>query len=298
MAGGRPPTFQDYVNYAHQLKAANDFESSVIAATLALKLNPNSSDAYAIRASAKYYSTETVSDEPLKDMQMAARLDPKNPEAHRLLGMMYAAKKEYQRSADEFSQALKLGTIDRDIYRHRAAALSALDKKKEALADLDSFIQLKKQSPLGYRLKAGIYETMRDDKNALACYDKALQFADQSDHDGVLNLRKERGSLLAKLGKLKEARDDFTKVLETDSDDEDAWRMRGDVLMQLGKYKEAAQDYTKAVDKSPYGYARLSYEARSNAYKKLGEFNLASADLDKAKKEREKPAEEKIYEMK
>ncbi len=296
--GGRTPTANDYAKYGAFLKHTNDFESAVIAAGLALKLDPNCAEAYLVRGAAMYYSTENLSEEQMKDLQKASKLMPTNAEAHRLLGNMYAARKEYKRSVDEFTIAIKLSQGDRDLFRHRAAAYSAIGQKEQALNDLDMFIKQKVNSPIGYHLKAGIFEGMHRDKDAIACYDNAIKYANSRDLDGILGLRKERGRLLAKYGNYKEAQQDFCSVLETDPDDEDAYSMRGDTYSMMGKYEDAIGDFTKAIEKSPSGYRRLNFEKRSRAYSKLGKLDLANADLEKAKQERERPAEEKIYELK
>lgn len=295
------PTSNDYLAYAAELKNKRDFESSALAATQALKLAPNSGEAFLMRGTAMYYSTESLGgDEALHDVQMAAKLMPENGEAHRLLGSMYAAKKEFARAADEFSLAMKFKHVsgDRDLYRHRAAALHAIGRDEEALKDLDMFISLKPGSTMGYRLKAAALRGMHRDKDALECYDQAMRFSKDKDVDALLDLKKERGLLRSSFGRLKEAEEDFSSVIGTDPDDQDAFKMRGDVYCKMGKYDEAIRDYTTSIEKSPVGYRRGVFESRSRAYTKLGNIELANADKEKAKQEGNQPAEEKIYELK
>jgi tetratricopeptide (TPR) repeat protein len=73
---------------------------------------------------------------------------------------------------------------------------------------------------------------------------------------------------------------DYTRALELNEKLEKAWLNRGNVLSKQGKYKEAIDDYTVALTFSPeYGYA---YYNRAIAKQKLKLSVEACDDLKKS----------------
>jgi tetratricopeptide (TPR) repeat protein len=61
---------------------------------------------------------------------------------------------------------------------------------------------------------------------------------------------------------------------------ERAWLNRGNILSKQGKYKEASEDYTVAITYNPY-YA-FAYYNRAIAFQRLKQMTAACQDLQKA----------------
>ena len=96
----------------------------------------------------------------------------------------------------------------------------------------------------------------------------------------VVDVCLSRGAVQMALGKYEEAKDDFTRVLTEDNDNERAYYFRGIALFALGEYKEAIEDLTLSlIRNNNRGIAHL---ARGMAYAELGDEKYAELDLNSA----------------
>ncbi len=74
--------------------------------------------------------------------------------------------------------------------------------------------------------------------------------------------------------------EDFTKIIEGNLKDAEAYKNRGLAYYTEGNYDKAIADYTKAIELNPK-YA-VTYDRRGNAYSKQGNYDKAMADYTKA----------------
>ena len=81
------------------------------------------------------------------------------------------------------------------------------------------------------------------------------------------------------LGEYKEAIAEYTKDIELDPTDVDAYNNRGLAQNNLGKYNKAIADYTKAIELKPTG--AFAYYRRGDLQKKLGNYSEAIVDYTK-----------------
>jgi tetratricopeptide (TPR) repeat protein len=96
----------------------------------------------------------------------------------------------------------------------------------------------------------------------------------------VIDVCLSRGAAQMALGKYKEAKEDFSRVLREDTDNERAYYFRGIALFALGEYQEAVEDLTLSlIRNNNRGIAHL---ARGMAYAELGEEKYAALDLNSA----------------
>lgn len=109
---------------------------------------------------------------------------------------------------------------------------------------------------------------------------EAFSAAEEKGSD-LIDVCMSRGAVQMALGKHEEAKDDFTRVLTEDNDNERAYYFRGIALFALGEYKEAIEDLTLSlIRNNNRGIAHL---ARGMAYAELGEEKYAELDLNSAK---------------
>jgi tetratricopeptide (TPR) repeat protein len=291
---GKTPQSGDYLHYAAELMRGHDNDAAVVAATRALLLNPDFAEAYLARAQARSRAVHSNMKEVSEDLEKAIALKADMRGAYDLLADVYDSQKQYAKAVQARTLAIAQNSRDRDVYRRRSASLYALGKKDLALADLDRFIAIRKDKPIGHRLKADLLVDMGRNEDALKEYGTALQFEKGNTKSPIFHLR---GRLYAKLKRYKESIDDFSAAIAIDPQDDDALRMRGDQYCKIGKYEMAIADYSKAIDTSP-DFARASLEARSKAYKEMGRLDLAAKDEKSARALSAGPAERPVYEIK
>ena len=74
--------------------------------------------------------------------------------------------------------------------------------------------------------------------------------------------------------------DDYTKSIESNFQDYEAYRSRGDEYTKLKQYDKAIADYTKAIEIEPEYY--ITYASRGLSYGYLKQYDKAIADYTKA----------------
>jgi tetratricopeptide (TPR) repeat protein len=82
------------------------------------------------------------------------------------------------------------------------------------------------------------------------------------------------------LGKYEQALSDFTKVIELDPDDPEAYYERGFTYLRLNNWEEAIADYDRSIALD-HGDAATFYN-RACAHAQLRHYDQAEADLEKA----------------
>lgn len=97
----------------------------------------------------------------------------------------------------------------------------------------------------------------------------------------VVDLCLSRGAAQMALGNYKEAKEDFTRVLKEDSNNERAYYFRGIALFALGEYQEAVEDLTSSLRRN--NNRGIAHLARGMAYAELGQEEYASLDFSSAK---------------
>lgn len=291
---GRAPRPEDYLKYADEMMDQHDHDMAVMAASLAIAVNPRYAEAYLVRAKAQSKSVLGDMKSVKKDLEKAIQLKSDLPDAYELLADFYDQEKRYDKAVAAWSRAIANNKSDRDLYRHRSASLYALGRRQEAIDDLDRYIAIRPDRPIGYRIKAGLLVDMGRFDDALKAYELALKYQKGTTKAQIFHLR---GRLLARMKRYDDAIKDFSAMLEIDPRDDDALRLRGDQYLKLGQYDKAISDYTNAINVSP-DFARASLLARSRAYRKIGRNDLATQDEKRAFRLSERPAEKPVFEFK
>ncbi|GAP99391.1 TPR repeat [Leptolyngbya sp. NIES-2104] len=101
-------------------------------------------------------------------------------------------------------------------------------------------------------------------ENAIAIYNKALQFKSGQCHDFYYS----RAFSFDKLGRYEEAIASYDEALQLKSDWVEAWFNRGLLLNELGRYEEAIASYDKALQFSPD--FQDAWHNREHALRNLG----------------------------
>lgn len=114
---------------------------------------------------------------------------------------------------------------------------------------------------------------------AIESYSEALEDRNLSDPRRA-NIFNDRGVAKWRLGKVREAVEDFNKAIELFPDFAVVYNNRGNALIDLGRLGEAVADFDRAITIAPaYGAA---YNNRGNAHHLQSDFAAAEKDFRKA----------------
>jgi tetratricopeptide (TPR) repeat protein len=158
----------------------------------------------------------------------------------------------------------------------RAGSLSALGRLEQALRDKDRVVELAKppMAALAYASRAVTLIGLERYPEALRDYESSLRMDSTS-----FSVNIGHAILLRRLGRLEEARDAYSKVLDIKSDSAAGYSLRGHVSHELKDYWAAINDYTRAIRLQP---SSIRHYNRGLSYRAAGAYDLAVADYSRA----------------
>lgn len=195
-----------------------------------------------------------------------------------------------------------------EYYLDRGNVLRRLERDRDALADYDSAIRLSPPFPEVYYNRGDTLVALGDLEGGLACFDYVLEL-DPGYTDAWVN----RAGVRAALGDVAGAHRDVSAGLALDPGNAHLHTVLGQVYAATGRAREAHAEFSQAIARDPSlqaawaGRAMLAYETgdaataladldqslnlgddaalrynRAMAYRALGRFGQALADLDTA----------------
>ncbi|MBX9695695.1 MAG: tetratricopeptide repeat protein [Cyanobacteria bacterium] len=157
------------------------YAEAVVKATQALKQQPKSARAYAIRGSAYMFLGRT--DKAVPDLLKAVEINPKDADTFNCLGFAYNQAGQPKRAIDYLTSAIKLNAKNVMAYENRAEAYNSLKDYKKALQDCTTAIKVADSKvkpgvmPAVYISRSFAYLELGQNALALADCNKAISLA-------------------------------------------------------------------------------------------------------------------------
>jgi len=211
----------------------------------------------------------------LEIFQLAAALEPQNPQVLYGLGLACSLQHRFWESIEYLTQALQIKPSYPLALTQRGIAYRTKNKVIKAKADLNQAIQI---TPHGYEDWQGrgraFYE-LNQCEHALKSYKQAIELNPNHSRAWIF-----LGMTLAKLGNPEEALVSFNQALQLNPNAYNAWKYRGMTLAKLGNQEEALVSFNQALQLNPDSYK--VWKSRGSTLKKLGNQEEATASLHKA----------------
>ena len=186
----------------------NDIQAALNDLNRAISLEPANAESYKLRA--EFYAFNYGTDLPdrnkaLADYAKAIELDPKNPER-------YVERANYLQDEAEqlaaFTKAVELTPTKTEYLERKIFVLLDQFEFEKALADCETILKIAPRLPLGYSLKADVYERGGYYQKALDEYAKAMKIAPRS-----ASLYRERAELYNRMDLPEKAEADEKKAV-------------------------------------------------------------------------------------
>lgn len=139
----------------------------------------------------------------LKAYDKALKLNPDNLSAYASRGAVLFFNGDYAKAQDDFLKVIETNPYQADAYTALGSALAAQGNYKDALEILNMALMLDPQKPEIFFSRGGVNFMLGDFEQAVFDYDYVIKLRPAAD---VYNAR---GAALLKLGKTKEAEQDF-----------------------------------------------------------------------------------------
>jgi len=202
-------------------------------------------------------------------------IDPANPDALHLLGVIAYQTGNHQAAVDMIGQAIEIKPAYAEAYSNRGNALQELNQLDAALASFDKAIELKPDFAEAYYSRGNALQELKQFEYALASFDKAIEL--KTDYTYAYS---NRGNALQELKQFEAAIANYDKAIELKQDFAEAYSNRGNALQELNQLDAALASFDKAIELKP-DFAE-AYYSRGNALQELKLLDAALASFDKA----------------
>lgn len=203
------------------------------------------------------------------------RIEPRHPDAWRLLGLMAMHRGELQRAAEALNRSLDAQPGQPATLINLGAVLRNLGRPEESVRCYDRALALQPDLPEALSNRANALGDLGRHAEAVASCDKALLF--RPDYPEALS---NRGNALRALGRPEEALSSFDRAVELRPDFAAAYSNRAAALIGLERPEEALRDCDRALAlQSRFAEA---YNNRGNALRALGRIDDALASVERA----------------
>ncbi|HSV16351.1 MAG TPA: tetratricopeptide repeat protein, partial [Tepidisphaeraceae bacterium] len=208
--------------------------------------------------------------EAMKQAKAAAELNPKDGEAQWIIGRVLIERRDYPAAVDHLRQATQLDPKLSGAWQDLAATLVKQQHWQEAIEACDAALRVQPQSSPTHRLMAEAYAGLNNLQRAIGENREALKIKP----DNIV-ARENLADLLARTNQDKEAKLQYTSVLQQDHSRPEVWNKLGvlyarggDMGMAVQMFKAATQiqpDYQEANDNLKMAVSALEKQRQATA---------------------------------
>ncbi len=217
----------------------------------------------------------------ITDLDQAIRLDPSVPDYYSLRGMAYWAQKAPETALQNATSAILLNERLAEPLLVRGLVKAAQKDLVGALADLTRAVSLDPRLAQAYYHRGMLHAQSEEQQAAISDYNRALSL-DPSLTDGYYH----RALLLAAAGDDQGAVRDLSVFLGRQGDHLRAHFLRGESYVALKQHRLAMDDFSRVIQLD--GNNAEAYEQRAAIKRHLGDSSAAN-DLAQAQQLRERP---------
>jgi tetratricopeptide (TPR) repeat protein len=225
-------------------------------------------------ARALAYAATDQQESALSDCEAALALDPDDPLACHLRGVLSMQRGELETAMEALIKARDVAPEWTEPHE-QLALLHRMNQNPQAAVEEQSILVAQQpDNPAHYINRAFAYTQLGDYEKAQQDYDRACSL--DSENEQVFYLR---GCFFMDRQEATLALNDLDRVLKEAPDHDDARYRRAVLLLQLKRHAEALSDFAKLIAKYPDN--PHAYTGRAYAHQMIGDDAAAEADFDK-----------------
>ncbi len=182
-------------------------------------------------------------------LNQALKLQPNNPHTLRLLGVVYAQRKDYSEALNHLNNSLKAFPKNSATMSNLGNVFFELKQYDNALDYYIKSIKIDPNNSATLSNLGSIFFELKHYDKALEYYDKSI-IIDQNNYESWYN----KSKTLKELKRYDEALNHYDKALSLKPEYYEAWSNKGNILKELKRYDEALNHYDKALSLKPEYY--------------------------------------------
>lgn len=255
--------------YAKRSKLAlADFEE-------AIKYNKNSPVGYLERA--QFYLYEDKAYLCIQDCKKAIELDPTISTGYMKIAIAYQDLGNHDKARENLNIASRLESNSPTTIEYLLGRSDFFERKFEsAIVHLKKSIELDSANHLAIRLLAENYLQIEEFDEAIKAFQKNIRI-DSTDDVPIGNI----GLIYAEMDKFPEAIEYLSRAIKLDGGNKlDFLKSRALLCFRNRDFRNSAEDYSELI--SYYPKDPMMFVHRAEAYKEMGNYQLAHKDLESA----------------
>ena len=288
-----PLTAEDFFVRGVNKNQKGDNNGAIADLTEAIKRNPKYAEAFFQRGNARItFKTVKASQNAVADYTEAIKLNPKYFQAYNNRGLIRGRDlQDYPGAIADFTQAIELNPQFDQAYNNRGLARSLSKDYQGAIKDYTQAIKINPNQDKAYYGRGNVYLELQEYEKANADYTQSIkinpdyapaydkrssarrQLKDEEgagvDSNQGMTLRIFQGDIAT-----------YSKAIERDPSDANAYYKRGIAYRELQKYQKAIKDLERAILLTPEN--ANFYYALGIVYHRQNSFNNAISQYHKA----------------
>ena len=255
----REPDIEDRAAAYHafvlgrSLEGAGDIDGAVAAHERAAELDPSASDIWSELAG--LYARRNRPDEAIVAGTAALERDPDNAEAHRILGLVYAARaggrggpsqEDVDRAVDHLERARDPLTPDAGLYVTLGRLYVAIGESAKAIEVLNELLDAESQVGEALALLGQAHEAQGESDEAAAAYERAVTTSPRR-----MAYRRQLANALLTAGQPERALEVLRDLVRIRPTDAGGWYLLSDLELELALYSEAEAAARRLVELEP-----------------------------------------------
>lgn len=230
-----------YNNRGTGFYAIRDLERAIQDFTQAIRLNPNSAEAFLKRA--RTYRDMKNYGRTIQDLDVVLQFTPKDAEILVMRGDAKRFSGDNEGSIPDYDLAIKIDPKNATAFFDRGVAYSNLNDHDRAIEDYTQNLRLNPDA-IGALYNHGIaYSEKGDSRRAIQDYDRTIQL--NPNHDRAFY---SRGISYRALGDVDRAIQDYDRAIQLNPRDIDSYFSRGFAKFLAGRFAETAEDFARVIE--------------------------------------------------
>jgi len=253
------------------LQMQGEFTEAIEACNQAIDLGLETASVLLTRGFA--YAATDQHELALSDCDAALALEPDNPLACQLRGMLSMQRGELDTAMEALMKARDIAPEWAEPHEQLALLHRMNENPQAAVEEQSILVAQQPNNPGHYVNRAFAYTQLGDYENAQRDYHRACELDRENEQIFYL-----RGCFFIDRQEAELALRDFDRVLAIADDHDDARFRRATILLQLKRHTEALSDYGRLIAKYPDD--PHAYTGRAYVHQMIGDEDAANADVD------------------
>jgi tetratricopeptide (TPR) repeat protein len=236
----RPDDAEAFYLRAEIYRQSNNIEQALMDLNIAKKIKPDFADVYG--AYGIIFAERMDYKKAIDNFNEAIKLNPKEMQYYLNRGNVYYHEKLYDDAIKDYSSALAINKNNIACLYNRSMALFDVRKYDDALIDINKLLS-KHPDNFDYLFLNGKICIMKEDyQKAISSFAYCITIMDNSEQYDTLEPFKYHAEACLKVGKYKDVREDYIRILEINSD----YQLKSESCLidgLVGYYEEALKKY-------------------------------------------------------